>query len=141
MYRVLAFAVAVCTVSSCSGTMQGIVRGSGEKVQFVYEQGIDHDKLTTVIDGEAFAGKAVMRGATTVVGNAFGSTTAGANAAFSTMTMIGSQLTGDFVAILLGSNGSTLSCQLQYADASGFTTSGGVGTCQHSDGRLIDIVW
>ena len=30
---------------------------------------------------------------------------------------------------------------LQFADASGFTTSGGVGECIHSDGRMIDVVW
>lgn len=109
--------------------MQGVVRGTGQPVVFAYEQGMSSDSLTAVVDQEAFAGKAVMRGASTTVGN-FGMT-----------TLVASTYTGDFVATLIGSRGSTLSCQLQYADSSGFTTAGGVGVCQHSDGRIIDIVW
>ncbi|GEM_PF-3082885 len=82
-----------------------------------------------------------MRGATTTVGTSVGTAFAAGASAFGTTTIIGTNYTGDFVAVLLGSRGSSLSCQLQYADSSGFTTSGGVGVCQHSDGRLIDIVW
>ena len=124
-------------LSACGGTMQGVVRGSGQPVQFAYEQGVSSDSLTSVIDGENFSGRAVMRGATTTVGTA----TLGAAMGFGTATLFGSTYTGEFVAVLLGSQGSTLNCQLQYADSSGFTTSGGVGVCQHSDGRLIDVVW
>jgi hypothetical protein len=117
------------------------MRGSGQPVQFSYEQGMDSDTLTAVIDGETFRGKSVMRGASTTIGTGFGTATAGSTTVFGTTTLIGSTYTGDFVAVLLGSRGSSLSCQLQYADSSGFTTSGGVGVCQHSDGRVIDIVW
>ena len=138
---VLASAALISTLTACGGTMQGAVRGTGQPVTFAYEQGMSSDSLTAEIDGEAFAGKAVMRGASTTVGTAFGSATAGTTSAFGTSTLFGSTSTGDFVAILLGSRGSSLSCQLQYADSSGFTTAGGVGVCQHSDGRLIDIVW
>ena len=132
---------AVSLVMACSGTMQGVMRGSGEPVEFSYEQGMDSDTLRTVIDGEAFEGKSVMRGATTTVGTGFGTAWSGGASAFGTTTMFGSSSTGDFVAVLLGSRGSSLSCQLQYADSSGFTTSGGVGVCQHSDGRVIDVIW
>lgn len=128
-------------LAACSGTMQGVMRGSGQPVQFSYEQGMDSDTLTAVIDGESFRGKSVMRGASTTVGTGFGTVRAAGTTAFGTTTVFGSTYTGDFVAVLLGSQGSSLSCQLQYADSSGFTTSGGVGVCQHSDGRVIDIVW
>lgn len=131
----------VSLLSACGGTMQGAVRGSGQPVQFSYEQGMSSDMLTAVIDGETFNGKAVMRGASTTIGTGFGTAAAGGTTAFGTTTIVGSSYTGDFVAVLLGSKGSTLSCQLQYADSSGFTTAGGVGVCQHSDGRVIDIVW
>ena len=30
---------------------------------------------------------------------------------------------------------------MQYADSSGFTPTGDVGECLHSDGRVIDVVW
>jgi hypothetical protein len=116
-------------LSGCGGNMQGVVRGTGQPVVFAYEQGMSSDSLTAVIDNETFAGKAVMRGASTTVGN------------FGTAILTASSYTGDFVATLIGNRGSTLSCQLQYADSSGFTTAGGVGVCQHSDGRTIDIVW
>lgn len=122
--------VLILAVSACSGTMQGVTRGTGEAVKFSYEQGMDSDTLTAVIGNETFKGKAVQRGNTAV-----SATTWSGDAIF------GSSSTGAAVAVLLGSRGSSLSCQLQYADASGFTTSGGVGVCQHSDGRVIDVVW
>jgi hypothetical protein len=141
MKSVFLSAILVATLSACGGNMQGVVRGNGQPVTFAYEQGMSSDSLTAEIDGEAFAGKAVMRGASTTVGTAFGTATAGTATAFGTSTLIGSSYTGDFVATLIGNRGSTLSCQLQYADSSGFTTAGGVGVCKHSDGRVIDIVW
>lgn len=134
-------AAVVATLSACSGNMQGVVRGTGQPVTFAYEQGLSSDSLTANIAGETFRGKAVMRGGTTTVGNAFGVATAGTTTAFGTSTFTGSSYTGDFIAVLIGNRGSTLSCKLQYADTSGFTTAGGVGVCQHSDGRIIDIVW
>ena len=141
MKSILLGAILVATLSACGGNMQGVVRGTGQPVTFAYEQGMSSDSLTAEIDGEAFAGKAIMRGASTTVGTAFGTATAATTTAFGTSTLIGSSYTGDFVATLIGNRGSTLSCQLQYADSSGFTTAGGVGVCQHSDGRVIDIVW
>lgn len=141
MKSILLGAILVATLSACGGIMQGVVRGTGQPVAFAYEQGMSSDSLTAEIDGEAFAGKAIMRGASTTVGTAFGTATAATTTAFGTSTLIGSSYTGDFVATLIGNRGSTLSCQLQYADSSGFTTAGGVGVCQHSDGRVIDIVW
>jgi hypothetical protein len=125
----IAASALVLILSACSGNMQGVVRGTGQPVAFAYEQGMSSDSLTATIDQEVFAGKAVMRGNSTTIGN------------IGLSTLVASNYTGDFVATLIGNRGSTLSCQLQYADSSGFTTAGGVGVCQHSDGKLIDIVW
>lgn len=136
----LAF-VAVSTVAGCSGTMQGAVRGTGEPVQVSYEQGMDSDTLTAVVSGETFRGKAVMDGATATVATAFGTAYSGGTSAFGNSMIVGSTSTSNFVAVLLGDKGSSLSCQLRYADAMGMTSSGGVGVCQHSDGRVIDLVW
>lgn len=55
--------------------------------------------------------------------------------------VMGYGTTNRFIAVLLGDKGNALNCQMRYADSSGFTTSGGVGICQHSDGRIIDVVW
>ena len=53
----------ILALSACSGTMNGVTRGTGEAVTFSYEQGMDSDTLTAAISGETFRGKAVMRGA------------------------------------------------------------------------------
>lgn len=124
---------ALFVVAGCAGEMTGQIRGTGERVVFAYEQGLDSDTYRATIGSENFAGKAVMDGSTSGVGTAFG---AGFDA-----TIFGATTTNKFVAVLLGDKGSSLNCQMRYADSSGFTTSGGVGICQHSDGRVIDVVW
>lgn len=132
--RALALPIlAVLVVSGCAGEMTGQIRGTGERVVFAYEQGFDSDTYSATIGGEKFVGKAVMDGSTSGMGTVFGD---GLEAA-----VFGSTTTNRFVAVLLGDKGSSLNCQMRYADSSGFTTSGGVGMCQHSDGRVIDVVW
>lgn len=113
--------------------MTGQIRGTGERVQFTYEQGLDSDTYTAVVGDETFNGRAVMDGARSAVATGIG--------ADFDATLFGSTTTNRIVAILLGNKGSSLNCQMRYADSSGFTTSGGVGVCKHSDGRLIDVVW
>lgn len=126
--------IVACTLlAGCAGEMTGQIRGTGERVIFAYEQGIDSDNYTATIGNEKFVGKAVMDGSSSGVATAFGG-------GFNT-TAFGATSTNRFVAVLLGNRGSSLNCQMRYADSSGFTTAGGVGVCQHSDGRIIDVVW
>ena len=127
------FAFALVTLAGCVGDMTGQVRGSGERVKFSYEQGLDSDKYTAEINGESFTGKAIMDGASTTTASVFGGD-------FDDM-IFGQTTTNRFIAVLLGNKGSSLNCQMRYADSSGFTSSGGVGVCKHSDGRTIDVVW
>ena len=126
---------------ACGGTMNGVVRGTGEPVQFSYEQGSFSDTYSAVINGEVFNGRAVMQGSTSVMGNSFGSAYSGGASAFGSAGAYATSYTGQFVATLLGSRGSRLYCQMRYADNGGFTTAGGIGVCQHSDGRIIDLYW
>lgn len=121
------------TLAACVGDMTGQVRGSGERVSFTYEQGLEHDKYSAVINGENFEGKAVMDGATSTTASVFGGD-------FNDM-MFGETTTNRFIAVLLGNRGNSLNCQMRYANSSGDTSSGGVGVCKHSDGRTIDVVW
>ncbi len=114
----------------CGGTMQGVIRGDGTRVPFQYEQGMDRDFYTATIDGETFKGQAVQANARTGIGTSF-----------SGETVIVSSTSGNFVATMFGNKGSSLRCNMNYADSSGFTTAGGVGVCQHSDGRVIDVMW
>jgi hypothetical protein len=126
-------AALIFILSGCAGEMTGQVRGTGERIKFTYEQGIDSDTYSAVIGDETFSGKAVMDGSTSVIATGLGNALDAG--------LFGSTTTNRFVAILLGNKGSSLNCQMRYADSSGFTTSGGVGVCQHSDGRMIDIIW
>jgi hypothetical protein len=134
-------AVVGVIATACGGTMQGVIRDSGTPIQFSYEQGMSSDTLTAVVDGETFQGKAVMTDARTTVGNVYGNTYGSGGVGFTSGTVIGSSYSGRVAATLFGNRGSTMRCQLQYADSSGFTTAGGVGVCQHSDGRVIDVLW
>ena len=118
---------------ACGGTMQGVVRGEGSRVTFKFEQGFDRDFYEATIDGEHFKGQAVYADARTGVGFGF--------AAGTTVPVVTSSTSGNFVAVMFGDKGATMRCNMNYADSSGFTSMGGVGVCQHSDGRMIDIMW
>lgn len=131
--KLLIIAPIVFALTGCSGTMQGVVRTTGQPVQFAYEQGFDSDTLTAVIDGETYKGKAVLHGAD-YIGNAW-------TADMTMATLFGTSSNGVASAVLIGDKGHSIKCQLQYADKSGMTSSGGVGECKMSDGRILDVVW
>lgn len=119
--------------AGCSGSMQGVIRGDATPVQIQYEQGFDRDFYTTTIDGETFSGQAIDAGATSGFGTVFGR---GGIANITTTTS-----SGNFNSVLLGDNGSSMRCEMNYADSSGITSFGGVGLCVMSDGRVIDVTW
>ena len=48
---------------------------------------------------------------------------------------------GNMQVVLFGNKGNTMRCKFQYADSSGYTTSGGIGLCETSDGRVADVLW
>ena len=103
------------------------------RVTFKYEQGLDRDFYEAAINGEHFKGQAVHADARTGVG--VGSVDG------TMVSVITSSTSGNIVAVMFGNRGSTMRCNMNYADSSGFTTMGGVGVCEHSEGRVIDIMW
>ncbi len=118
---------------ACSGKMDGVVRGEGTRVTFEYEQGMERDFYEATIDGEHFKGQAVYAHARSDISvGSFDGTT---------LPVITSSTSGNLVAVMFGDRGSTMRCDMNYADSSGFTPMGGVGICWHSDGRIIDILW
>ena len=131
--RVLIVVGALSLPAGCSGTMDGVVRGEGTRVAFQYNQGLDRDFYEATVDGEHFKGQAVQADARAGVGVGFDQ-----GAVF---PVIASSTSGSFVAVMFGDNGSTMRCNMNYADSSGFTPAGGVGICRHSDGRSIDVMW
>jgi len=147
MHRLLPLIIAALFLSGCAGTMNGMVRNTGDRITINYQQGMEHDDLHVVMpDGETFIGKAVMVGRSSGIGWGFGSASAttstgtsahGTGSAFSVIETY----TGNMQGVLFGDRKHTMRCKLQYADSSGFTTSGGVGMCETSDGRVIDVQW
>lgn len=145
--RSLSILVLAFALFGCSGTMHGVVRGSGQAVTVNYEQGMSSDTYTlTMPDGEIFKGKAVLADRSSGIGNSFGSAYAfGSSGSFAqgfgSSTNFFSSSTGKVVATLFGNRGHTMRCLMQYANASGETSGGGVGQCQINDGRELDIQW
>lgn len=135
------------SLSACAGTMNGMIRGSGEPISIAYTQGMQHDNLQVIMpNGETFTGKTVMVGHSTSMGTGFGTATAtSSSGAYATAsgTSFGvvESYTGSMQAVLFGNKGHTMRCKFQYADSSGFTTAGGVGLCETSDGRVVDVQW
>jgi hypothetical protein len=125
--------------------MNGMVRSSGQPLSIAYTQGMQHDNLeVTMPDGETFTGKAVMVGRSTSIGTGFGTATSssgGYATASGTSFSVVESYTGSMQAVLFGNKGHTMRCKFQYADSSGFTTAGGVGLCETSNGRVIDVQW
>jgi hypothetical protein len=117
----------ICICLLISGCMAGKMSGlmsDNQQVIIHYEQGLSSDIYRTVIDGEAFEGRAVMLDATSSFGTVYGANI-NSNSVYSTYT-------GRVKAVLLGNKGSSLRCLMNYADSSGFTTAGGVGECAHT---------
>jgi hypothetical protein len=52
-----------------------------------------------------------------------------------------STYTGNVAAVLFGDRGHTMRCSFLYADTSGLASIGGVGLCETSDGRMMDVQW
>jgi hypothetical protein len=124
--------VLLAGLAACSGTMTGQVRGTGQAITFNYETGLDHDNLTAVIDAEEFSGKAIMDGSGSTYITSWDP---------NVPDFFGTSTTNRVAATLLGDKGSSLVCTLRYASSDGIAALGGVGVCNHSDGRVIDVVW
>jgi hypothetical protein len=109
---------------SCSGVMKGMIQGEGELVNFQFEDtGYRSGEIkTTLPDGEKFEGKFVEEW---VSAHDTGYETVDA-------------YSGHVEAILFGDKGHTMKCRFRTEDELGLL-SGGIGRCQVSDGRVIDV--
>jgi len=131
MYKKFILIFILASLVGCAGTMNGMIRNSGDRISIKYEQGISHDNLeVTLPDGEIFKGKVVMAGSST-------SFVHGNNSSFAVVETY----TGNVVGVLFGDRGHTMRCKFQYADSGGLTSVGGVGLCETSNNRVIDVQW
>jgi len=93
---------------------------------------------TTLADGETFEGKFVEESSTDY-GTGFGTAWSGNTAAYGTTFGTVESYSGNIEAVLFGNNKHTMKCRFRAADSMMGLPSGGVGMCQVSDGRVIDI--
>jgi hypothetical protein len=120
-------------IVGCAGVITGL-DSTGQRVTIDYTQGAVSDNYSLTYRGEYFEGKAV-----------------GVNQGTNVTTFVapggnivqgfGTSGNGLFKATLIGDKGSILKCEMNYASSSGYTPSGGIGTCIHTDGTTIELVW
>ena len=93
--KALLVTVIAVVVGGCAGTMQGVVRGEGTRLQFAYEQGMMSDTYTVEIDGEVFFGRSVMVDSGETFATAFGTTFGATSSTSSSATVIASSTSGE----------------------------------------------
>ena len=132
--------VVVAAVYGCSGTMQGIVQPGRITATFYFEEtGMGHGTLrTTLPDGERCQVKHVYQ-SSTAFGTGYGTARSGpATASASSFSMV-EAYSRNVEAVLFGDRSHTLKCRFRVADTFTGMTSGGIGVCQVSEGRVIDV--
>ena len=115
---------------ACSGTMKGIDRYTGKRIQLAYED----EKFGSaglqiqMPDGELFIGKLVEE------------STATSNGVTSDIEYPPvDEFRGNTKAFLFGDRGNYMKCRFRLSDTLVGFKSGGFGICQTSKGRVIDI--
>jgi len=135
--------LAGCMGSKMSGVKSGLMTNS-QSVTMHYQRtlfDVFSDTYATTIDGESFKCRAVLIDTLTTTGNASGTTFSAYGSSTVNTTSYSSTATGRVKALLIGDRGSTLKCLMDYANKEGYTPSGGIGECIHSDGRKINFSW
>ena len=135
MKQVITLLSIVFLIGGCAsgnGYMRG-VDNLGESISIKFNQGFASDQYSAEYRGESFSGRAVMIGKEVSFGTAF----VGDDIA----SGISSTTTGEVKAVLIGNKGTSLKCLMNYADSLGLINFGGVGSCVHSSGTQLEVVW
>ncbi len=131
MYAFIAVFLALMT--ACSGTMQGVVRKDARRVVFDYSDSKigTADVQVVMPEGEHFEGR-VERGTDRTRPN---SSSTISTDRFEAVETFG----GNADAVLSGNRGNIMKCRFHLTDIIIGFSSHGIGICQLSDGRVIDI--
>lgn len=135
-----AIAALLCLVGCESvGTIGGV--SSGGPVQFDYQQGfLATDGVLNVVmpDGERFSGKFVQQSETRAGHDwQFGKGGKNNGAVFGSSENKSSSVK----ALLLGDRNSTMKCEFQFSSPARGMKGGGIGECDVSDGRDVNITF
>jgi hypothetical protein len=123
-------ATLVFALMACSGTMKGIDRYSGKRVQLAYkdEKFGSAGLQIKMPDGELFLGKLIQAPMKKPADTPSGKTYPAVN-----------EFTGNTEAFLFGDRGNNMKCKFRLSDTVLGFRSGGFGLCEISDGRVVDI--
>jgi hypothetical protein len=121
----------------CSGTMDGIIRRDAARIQITFtDTRVAAAELITVLpDGERFQGKPEKLDAQKDMMAAGAAQGTSEPASFPALL----SFPGNVKALLSGSKGRQMACRFRLTDVILGFSSGGVGLCQMSDGRVIDV--
>ena len=126
-------AVSLVVITACSGSLRGIVRNNASRVALNYSDSqIGSANLQAVMpEGERFEGR-VERGTDRTRPN---SSSTISTDRFEAVETFG----GNADAVLSGNRGNIMKCRFHLTDIIIGFSSHGIGICQLSDGRVIDI--
>lgn len=135
MVRLVITVSLIALFVGCSGSMNGVLRGSGEQVSFSRYGGLCLDSLqVTLPDGETFIGYIATPESQEEVDPFCQSPY---KKVTSSSPMVSDS--GDTDSILFSDRLNTMRCELSFGDSSRWRSASGTGVCRLSDNRIIDV--
>ena len=131
-------AVMILTVAvGCTGQMDAIIRRDAKRIEITYtDSRVTVAELLAVLpNGEYFRGKTEWFDRTREMMEADSTNTDDVAIHFEAMQTFA----GNVKATLSGNRGATIECRFKLTDVIIGFSGGGVGICQISDGRVIDV--
>ena len=130
-------AVLVTATMGCSGKLNGIVRRDAGRIEIVYSDSrIAKAELSVILpDGQHFKGKSEKFDRYKETAQTDAPQIDDVSIHFENL----STFDGNTMATLGGNRGDVIRCRFRVTDTIIGFSSGGVGLCQISDGRIIDV--
>ena len=134
---IVAAALLLVVVMGCSGKMDGVIRSDAKRIDIMYSDSrLKTAELATVLpNGERFSGKSEPYDRNQEVMSADSSATDDVAIHFEDLQTFA----GNVKATLTSARGNVIECRFKMTDVVMGFSSGGVGICQVSDGRVIDV--
>ena len=130
----IAAALLILATAGCSGKMDGIIRRDAKRIDILYtDSRVAVAELVAVLpSGERFSGKSQRLD---ITAEAMKAKTDSISAHFDDLNTFA----GNVKATLIGDGGNLIECRFKLSDLIIGFSSGGIGLCQMSDGRVIDV--
>jgi hypothetical protein len=130
-------ALLMAATAGCTGKLNGVIKRDAQRVDILYtDSRLANAELVAIMpDGERFSGKSERLGKNEAMAEAFGTDDAEDSTHFKEVLAF----SGNAQATLSGNRGNVIKCRFRITDILMGFSSGGVGLCQISDGRTIEV--